>query len=349
MTVDIEALRLRAEQVRARIPLSDVIGADVSLVQKGREHVGLCPFHHDARVGSFSVNDGKQLYKCFSCGAAGDHLEYLKQRKGLSFIGALKLLEADAGIDFRNARSDHRWELQREKRRLAALRDSEKRSAKAFGLWHHSALLKDTPAEAYLRGRGIDFAALGRFPGAIRYRHDCWNAELDRKIPAMVTAMTALDGRHVATHRTYLEYGPRGWTKARVEKAKMVLGDFAGAHMALWKGDSGRVPLRDVAEGTAVAIAEGIEDALTVAMADPAMRVIAAASLDNIGGVGLPDAVSDVVIIGQHDKPGSAADHALERQIGRLQDRGLSVLCSWPQPGFKDFNDQLRGVRMEAA
>ncbi|MDQ9783015.1 CHC2 zinc finger domain-containing protein, partial [Serratia marcescens] len=47
-----------------------------------KEWVGLCPFHNDTKLGSFTVNDAKAIYKCFTCGASGDHFTYLKERKG---------------------------------------------------------------------------------------------------------------------------------------------------------------------------------------------------------------------------------------------------------------------------
>lgn len=349
MAVDPEALRRRADAVRSRIALSSIIGRTVTLVKRGHEHVGLCPFHADTKIGSFSVNDAKGIYKCFACEAHGDHFSFLEARAGLSFMQALKDLEAGAGIDFTDPKANAEYERQREKRERAAAADAERRRRNAVGLWQHAAPMKGTPAQNYLEGRGIDFAALGRLPGAIRYRHDCWNSELRRAIPAMVSQMTLLDGTHVATHRTYLEYQRGRWVKAPLDMPKMTLGNFAGAHIALNKGDAGRMPLRDVPQGTVPHISEGIEDGLTIAMADPTLRVIAAATLGNIGGLELPEAVSEVILIGQHDKPGSAADDALERQIARHQDAGRQVLCMWPEPGFKDFNDQLRGVRMDGA
>nr|WP_282098057.1 toprim domain-containing protein [Sphingomonas sp. S2M10] len=96
-----------------------------------------------------------------------------------------------------------------------------------------------------------------------------------------------------------------------------------------------------------VHVAEGIEDGLTIAMVKPAERVVAAGTLGNIGAMQLPDAVAGLVIIGQHDRPGSPADQSLEKQIAAQQKLGRRVACLWPEPGFKDFNDQLRGVRKE--
>lgn len=346
MAVDLDALRRRADVVRSRITLSSVIGREVKLVKRGHEHVGLCPFHHDKTLGSFYVNDGKGIYKCFACEASGDVFKYLIERKGMTFIQVLKDLETGVGIDFTDAKVKAEYDRQREKNDRAAAADVERRRRNAVGLWYHGARLKDTPPQFYLEGRGIDFAALGGFPGALRFRHDCWNTERRRPMPAMVAQITALDGTHVATHRTYLEYQRGRWVKAPLDMPKMTLGNFAGAHIPLNKGECGRMPLRDVPQGTVPHISEGIEDGLTVAMADPSLRVIAAATLSNIGGLQMPEAVSEIILIGQHDRPGSAADESLERQIARHQDAGRQVLCMWPDPAFKDFNDQLRGVRM---
>jgi hypothetical protein len=352
---DLAELHRRADRVRSQTRLSTVIGGDVKLRPVGKEWEGLCPFHSDKRVGAFMVNDAKGIFKCFSCGAGGDVFKYLELRKEMSFMQALRALEADAGIDFRNAKAKAEYDRHAERRAMADADDLEKRRRKAEGLWHFASKLEGSPAQLYLEGRGIDFLAIGRFPGAIRYKHDCWNSELHRPMPAMVTAMLSLapiagarrPTHHLATHRTYLEFVRGRWIKARVEKPKMVLGSFAGAHIPISKGAGPRGTLADVPAGTVPFVSEGIEDALTIAMAWPDARVLAAATLGNIGAMQLPTAVSELVIVGQHDKPGSAADASLEKQIALHQEAGRKVRCIWPDPLFKDFNDQLRGVRME--
>ena len=331
MTVDPKAQQdivRRCEAVRARVSLSTLVGKDVALRRRGREWVGLCPFHADSKVGSFSVNDDKELAWCFSCGGGGDHFKYLQLRLGVTFMQALRMLEADAGIDFRAARADPEWEHKRQKRLAAAANDSERRRRNAEGLWLHGATLRGTPAQRYLEGRGIDFAKLGRMPGSIRFRHDCSHPGRAQPLAAMLTKMSFLDKRHAATHRTFLEFAAGtpaqtgGWGKARVERAKMILGDFAGAHIPISKGDLPGVALADVPEGTAVAISEGIEDGLSVALADPQLYVVAAGALGNIGGLALPPQVGDVILICQNDAAGSAADAALERAIARHQEAG---------------------------
>ena len=75
----------------------DVIGEHLALKHKGREMVGLCPFHDDHRP-SFNVNPGKQIFKCFACGAGGDVVKFVQMREGLTFPQALRRLADRAGI-----------------------------------------------------------------------------------------------------------------------------------------------------------------------------------------------------------------------------------------------------------
>jgi DNA primase len=75
----------------------DVIGEHLSLKRKGREMIGLCPFHEDHRP-SFNVNPTKQIFKCFACGAGGDVVKFIQMRENLSFPQALHRLADRAGI-----------------------------------------------------------------------------------------------------------------------------------------------------------------------------------------------------------------------------------------------------------
>ena len=70
------------EDLRQRIPLSDVIGKRVKLIRKGRRFTGLCPFHSE-KTPSFSVVDDDGFYHCFGCGVHGDakHRCVHKQRQ----------------------------------------------------------------------------------------------------------------------------------------------------------------------------------------------------------------------------------------------------------------------------
>ena len=84
-------------QVQQANDIVDVIGEHVSLNKKGREMVGLCPFHDDHRP-SMCVNPGKQIFKCFACGAGGDVFKFIQMRESLTFPQAIERLAERVGI-----------------------------------------------------------------------------------------------------------------------------------------------------------------------------------------------------------------------------------------------------------
>lgn len=85
------------DELRARIPIADVVGAKVKLVKKGREYQGLCPFHNE-KTPSFTVNEAKGFYHCFGCGAHGDIVKFEMEANGLPFMDALQKLAHQAGM-----------------------------------------------------------------------------------------------------------------------------------------------------------------------------------------------------------------------------------------------------------
>ena len=85
------------EDLRQRVPLSDVVGRRVKLVRKGRRHSGLCPFHNE-KTPSFSVVDDDGFYHCFGCGVHGDAISFLRETEGLEFMEAVERLAEMAGL-----------------------------------------------------------------------------------------------------------------------------------------------------------------------------------------------------------------------------------------------------------
>ncbi|MBP5398806.1 MAG: DNA primase [Alphaproteobacteria bacterium] len=85
------------DEIRAKVSLSDVIGAKVKLVRKGREYTGLCPFHNE-KTPSFTVNEAKGFYHCFGCGAHGDVIKFEMEANGLPFMDAVTKLAHKAGL-----------------------------------------------------------------------------------------------------------------------------------------------------------------------------------------------------------------------------------------------------------
>lgn len=85
------------DELRDKVPLSDLIGRKVKLTHKGKEHTGLCPFHKE-KTPSFTVNDDKGFYHCFGCGAHGDQIKYLMESEKMPFMEAVEYLANMAGV-----------------------------------------------------------------------------------------------------------------------------------------------------------------------------------------------------------------------------------------------------------
>lgn len=84
-------------ELRDRISVSSIVGKKVKLTKKGREYLGLCPFHHE-KTASFTVNDEKGFYHCFGCGAHGDIIRFLTDCERLPFLEAVEHLAHLAGL-----------------------------------------------------------------------------------------------------------------------------------------------------------------------------------------------------------------------------------------------------------
>ena len=287
---------------------------------------------HDFAAG----RGGDMLDLAAACRFGGDMKEALRWARawlGLDNIdpASFEIRQAQAAED-RAARAAEA-EAQAEQKRRAAMRIWLEARPSIYG----------TPVEQYLAGRGIDLAELGRQPRSIRYHPALWCQEAEARLPAMVTGINRA-GVFAAVHRTWLEQaGPGDWRKARLTQAKKVLGAFAGGCIPLWRGASGR-PLAEAPLGETADLVEGIEDGLSVALAAPEARVLAAISLSNMGAVLLPPAITAVRLWRENDDS-NAAILAFDRATSAHLAAGRQVLVPDVPAGFKDVNDMLRGQR----
>jgi DNA primase len=85
------------EELRARTPLSGLIGKSLKLQRAGREWKACCPFHEETTP-SFTVNDDKGFYHCFGCAAHGDAIDFVTETRGMLFVDAVKELAQAAGM-----------------------------------------------------------------------------------------------------------------------------------------------------------------------------------------------------------------------------------------------------------
>jgi hypothetical protein len=200
--------------------------------------------------------------------------------------------------------------------------------------------LASTPVAHYLAGRGIDLAELARQSRALRFHPALQNRESGRAWPALVAAVTNAAGEMIAVHRTWLAQDDAGqWRKAPLRDPKMSLGSVSGGTIRLWRGASGK-PLAQAPDGDETLIAEGIETALSCAIACPELRVLAAVSLGNLVKVVLPPAVRSVIIAADNDTDNPQAAEAVQRAVDRFIAEGRSVRIA-RSPIGKDFNDCL--------
>jgi DNA primase len=138
------------EQLKSSIDIVKVVGEYVRLRRVGAtgRYVGLCPFHQE-KTPSFNVNQTRQFYKCFGCGAGGDALKFVMEVDGLTFPETLKLLAERNGVPMpqRTEYSDADSKLR------GALHDMHAIAAKVY----QEALRgpQGGDARAYLSKRGV--------------------------------------------------------------------------------------------------------------------------------------------------------------------------------------------------
>ena len=87
------------EKIRKSANIVDIISSYVPLTQKGKNYFGVCPFHEDHSP-SMSVSEEKQIYKCFSCGAAGNVFTFVSDYENVKFLEAVKIVADKCGIPF---------------------------------------------------------------------------------------------------------------------------------------------------------------------------------------------------------------------------------------------------------
>ncbi len=89
------------EQIKDRLPITEVLATYLTLIPSGTQFKAKCPFHNE-RSASFSISPERGLYYCFGCGAKGDIFTFVEQFEGLDKKGALKVLADRAGVTLTN-------------------------------------------------------------------------------------------------------------------------------------------------------------------------------------------------------------------------------------------------------
>ena len=101
------------EEVRQRVNIVEVISEHVVLKKRGRDYLGLCPFHNE-KSPSFSVSPTKQIYYCFGCGAGGNVFKFLMEINQINFGEAVLELAQRYQIPIQTLAPEARKEYQRQ-------------------------------------------------------------------------------------------------------------------------------------------------------------------------------------------------------------------------------------------
>jgi len=266
-----------------------------------------CPAHDD-RHPSLRIREGDSglLVRCY---AGCDPLDILAElrRRGL--------------LDDHRRQTDRPRDLTRE--RAADQRDRAKRSAAAVEIWQASRPIAGTPAETYLRRRGIEI----ELPLSLRFHAALKHGPTGILLPAMVAAVQAPDRRIIGVHRTYIKED--GADKAPLSDARLSLGSISGGAVRLAKA------------GDEIAIAEGIETALAYQQATgrPSWAALSTSGMRSIILPPLPAAAT--VYLAADIDPNGAGEAAAEAAARRLCGEGRKVKIATPIRG-SDFNDAIR-------
>jgi DNA primase len=144
------------DELKARLPVSEVVGRRVKLKRAGREFKGLSPFQQE-KTPSFTVNDQKQFYHDFSTGRHGNIFDFVMETEGCSFPEAVERLASMAGLPIPQSSPD----ADRREQRRKTLHDVMELAAKFFAETLGSKA--GAKARGYLADRGIDPATQLKF------------------------------------------------------------------------------------------------------------------------------------------------------------------------------------------
>lgn len=317
-----DEFRRRLDEVRGRHNISDVVSKWTTLKPAGREWVGLC-LNHSERSPSMRVNDTKGKVWCFACGYSADIFQVVQDQVGCSLMDAIEWVDG-AALQVINPEDRIRARQQDEADRVRDIADARR-------FWSEAQPPRNTPAEVYLRDvRGITMA----LPDSIRFGmvpgwRDRETGEWSKPMPAVVCGVFDQSGVVVGIQRIFLRDGGRA--KANMKRPKLTLGRIKGASLRLG-------PVQPT-----VIVCEGPEDGLTLAQEIHGASVWPTLGTGLMPHVEYPGEVTEIIIAGQNDGPGA---DAVAKAAEALLERGYAVRTMFPDPAFKDWNDQLRGVRL---
>ena len=144
------------DEIKLRLKVSQVVGKTVQLKKRGKEFIGLSPFKNE-KSPSFTVNDEKEFYHCFSSGEHGNIFDFLMKTKSIGFGEAVRSLAAEAGMQpYRFSNFDQKKDLRFQ---------TYKSIFKDYSYYFHQQLFNSDNKEAreYFLKRGLDKKIIEEF------------------------------------------------------------------------------------------------------------------------------------------------------------------------------------------
>jgi CHC2 zinc finger/Toprim domain len=320
------------DELRARVPVSEVVRRRVHLKREGREWKGLSPFNQE-RTPSFTVNDQKGFYHDFSFGKHGDVFSFVMETEGLPFPEAVEKLAAFAGV----AMPDGRRPLPSPKSEppiapapdlKPAQDDTGKRNQHQAGeIWRERTPLHESVAMVHFEQRGIPSSLIADIDGeSVGFHPSCPDGPERR--PAIIELLRDIRTNEPrAIRRTFLT--PSG---VKVGKAK-ALGPQGGTACKL-------TPHEEVIAG--LTVGEGLETVLSGVLFDlrPAWAL---GSAGELGAFPVLDGIEALTILVDHDRSGTGQRQSLECSA-RWTAAGREVIRITPFAVGADINDVIRGA-----
>jgi DNA primase len=176
------------DQIRQTASIVEIASQYTTLKRRGNKHVGLCPFHSE-KAPSFTVDDEKQLYHCFGCGAGGDIFTLVMERENLSFPEALKYLAEKYNIPLPKKR-EFSPQLQKLEEKLFKINEN----TLAFFKKNLFATQEGEQALEYLKKRDISEEIIQKLK--IGYAPNSWDSLLsffkEKKVPPKLLEQAGL-------------------------------------------------------------------------------------------------------------------------------------------------------------
>ena len=144
------------DEIKLRVKVSQVVGKSVQLKKRGKEFIGISPFKNE-KSPSFTVNDEKEFYHCFSSGEHGNIFDFLMKTKSIGFGEAVRALAAEAGMQvYRFSNFDKKKDLRFQ---------NYKKIFKDYSDFFHQQLFQESNKEAldYLLNRKLNKDIINEF------------------------------------------------------------------------------------------------------------------------------------------------------------------------------------------